>query len=594
MMSWKDNPVVYLISKSWRFSEGNRKAVAWFYILFILANSIKILEPLVIAKILNVIQEEGINQGNLWSILIYLLIFIGLTLGFWVFQGPARVMEEKNSFLVRANYKKYLLDGVMYLKPEWHSENHSGNTIDKIEKATNSLFRFSNEISDVVETIVLFIGSYIALMYFNLHASYIVLLTVIVTVWMILRFDKVLLGQYKELFRAENRISAKIYDIIGNITTVTILRIEKLVGKAIFKKIMAPYELFIKTNKLNEWKWFFVSFTGSVMMVMVIATFIYFEFQKGSVILIGTIFALYSYVDRIHGLFFRFTHKYGDFVRKKAAVFNAQEIAENFEDIEHVKSTHLKGKWKELRIENLNFSYHKSIRGDLHLDNVTLSIKRKQKIALIGSSGSGKTTMLKVIRDLYHPRRLDLSLDGKKLEGGFEDISSEIALIPQDPEIFSTTIKDNITLGVYHKIDYIRKFTDMARFSSVVVKLPKKLNSSINEKGVNLSGGQKQRLALARGLMACVDKELILLDEPTSSVDFKNELTIYKNIFKEFKDKTILSSIHKLHLLKMFDVIYLFEDGKIKANGSFNEMMKKSWHFRKMWEKYDKTMRDKK
>ena len=126
----------------------------------------------------------------------------------------------------------------------------------------------------------------------------------------------------------------------------------------------------------------------------------------------------------------------------------------------------------------------------------------------------------------------------------------------------------------------------MARFTDVAERLPKKLNSFIFEKGVNLSGGEKQRLALARGLMACVDKAIVLLDEPTSSVDTKNELEIYHNIFDEFKEKTILASVHRLHLLSLFDTIYYFKAGKIIASGTLDELLATSEEFKDLWEKY--------
>ena len=126
----------------------------------------------------------------------------------------------------------------------------------------------------------------------------------------------------------------------------------------------------------------------------------------------------------------------------------------------------------------------------------------------------------------------------------------------------------------------------MAEFSKVVPRLPKKWESSVNEKGVNLSGGEKQRLALARGLMACEDKDIVLMDEPTSSVDSSNELNIYQNIFKKFKDKTVISTVHRLHLLPMFDKIYLFDKGKIIASGNLNELVKASPQFRVLWSKY--------
>jgi len=128
----------------------------------------------------------------------------------------------------------------------------------------------------------------------------------------------------------------------------------------------------------------------------------------------------------------------------------------------------------------------------------------------------------------------------------------------------------------------------MARFTQVVERLPHKFESNIVEKGVNLSGGEKQRLALSRGLLAAADKPILLLDEPTSSVDPKNELDIYKNIFTIFKKKTILSSVHRLHLLPQFDKIYYFKKGKIVARGSFAQLLKNK-EFSTIWKKYTKT-----
>ena len=127
----------------------------------------------------------------------------------------------------------------------------------------------------------------------------------------------------------------------------------------------------------------------------------------------------------------------------------------------------------------------------------------------------------------------------------------------------------------------------MAQLENVVGRLPKGIDTGVLEKGVSLSGGEKQRLALARGLLAAKDSDILLLDEPTSSVDSINEIRIHDNIFREFKDKTIISSIHRLHLLDKFDYIYLLSKGKIVGEGTFEEL-KSNPRFRKMWKKYTK------
>ncbi len=588
---FQQNPVIYLTKRLWKYAGKNRRMVMVYFLFFVIANSISFLEPLVIARMLNVIQEQGITPQSMHTLFWYLGALLCISIGFWTFHGPARVIERKNAFLVRANYKKHLIDGVMAFPLEWHTDHHSGDTIDKIEKGTTALFNYSGATYTVIQSVVRLVSSYIALTFFNLHAGYIVLFMVVITVTLIMRFDKVLVSQYKVLYGAENKISEKIFDVISNITTVIILRVEKLVSSAIYEKIMDPFRLFGKNNKIGETKWFLVSICSTLMTALVLGSYFYTNMTAHAAIMVGTVYALYGYVGRISDLFFNFAYMYGNILQYKAAVMNAEEVANEFQDEKNAPAMALGPAWKKLAVNSLTFSYHTKEGADLHLDNVSFTIERGERIALIGESGSGKTTLLKIIRELYHPQRVDVILDGKKLEHDFRSISAGIALIPQDPEIFSTTIRENITLGVHYDADYLKKFTDMARFTHVAERLPKKLDSLIFEKGVNLSGGEKQRLALARGLLASEDKAIVLLDEATSSVDTRNELVIYEHIFREFKGKTIMASIHRLHLLSLFDTIYHFKAGKIIGSGNLDELLASSEEFRALWEKYHAIQR---
>ena len=587
-MKIRENPIIYLAGKMWKYSEGTRKNIVLFFVLFTIANSIELLEPLLVAKILNTIQAEGVNEGNILRLFLYLAGFLGITLSFWSFHGPARVIENTNAFRTYVNYRRYLITGVMALPLEWHTDHHSGDTIDKIERGSGGLEGFSEGTFEVISLLVKLIGSYIILVYFNIHSAYIVLFMVVLAFGIIVKFDYILTGQYKELNKVGNKISEKIYDAISNITTIIILRVEKIVAKSIFEKMMSPLNLLKKNYKINEWKWFLVSVCTSLTTILVLGSYLFSHYWSGEIILIGSLYALYGYVANINNLFFNFADFYGRKVRQRASVANSEELAKDFKDKDKI-STQMPANWKEMKIDSLTFSYHSEKEPDVHLDDVSLTIRYGERAALIGESGSGKTTFLKVVRDLYHPRSLNLYLDSRRIPEGFSGISSSIALIPQDPEIFATTILENITIGVDHDIDFVRKFTDMARFTDVVERLPKKFDSSVVEKGVNLSGGEKQRLALARGLMACEDKSIVLLDEPTSSIDSANELAIYHNIFDAFKDKAIISSIHRLHLLPLFDTIYFFKDGRIVVSGTLAELLEKSEEFRTLWQKYHET-----
>ncbi len=140
-------------------------------------------------------------------------------------------------------------------------------------------------------------------------------------------------------------------------------------------------------------------------------------------------------------------------------------------------------------------------------------------------------------------------------------------------------------MGSHTEKNDLNKAIAMVQFKEVISRLPKGLQTNVLEKGVSLSGGEKQRLALARGLLAAKNSEIVLMDEPTSSVDTLNEIKIYNQVLEEFKGKTIISAVHKLHLLNKFDHIYIFEKGKIIAEGTLAEL-KNNPIFSRVWKKY--------
>jgi len=573
----------------WKYSGDNKKNVVVFVILSILSNFVNLALPLVVAHILNKVQTSGVNADNFKGLLLWFTAFIVIEAFSWLFHGPSRIMERKNAFVVRANFKKFLFDGVLDLPQNWHTERHSGDTIDKISRGTSALHDFSENVFIVISAVITFVGSFIALAFFNLHSIYIALFMTIIALTIVSKFDAVLVPQYKKLNRAQNKVSEKIFDTISNISTIIILRVEPFISRMVYQRIMSPYKLYNENVKINEYKWFLVSIVGGFMTFFVLSSYVISSVNAGAVILVGTLYALYSYAERVTRVMFDFTYLYSKIVRQRASVANAEELSEEFVEKVQKPSVNLLEGWKTLEIKNLSFSYDSGEGVNLHLENLNLKIMNGQNIALIGESGSGKSTFLRVFRELYSPSSLELFIDNHHLKGGFSAISSGVSLIPQDPEIFSTTIKENITLGITRSQEEIEHYVDMALFGDVVRKLPKKYQSSIVERGVNLSGGEKQRLALARGLLASSDKTFVLLDEPTSSVDSKNERAIYENIFREFNEKTIISSIHRLHLLTLFDNIFFFDNGEIIDSGTFDELYENSPRFRKLWEKYTKS-----
>ncbi len=551
--------------------------------------------PLIFALLLNELQKNGVTKSNFYYLLFVLSLFPIRSCLTWAFHGPSRVIENKNAFLNRANYKLLFLGGVLGMPMQWHNEHHSGETNDKLEKGSSGLFNFAENTFRVVNIVNTLIGSFFVLLFFNVVAGIIAFAMMFITICIIVMFDKILVPQYRILNRFENKISEKILDVVTNINTVVILRIEKILLKSISKKVMEPYELYVKNNKLNEIKWFCVSLCVNLMVFLILSCYL-LQVYWGLPLLFGTIIALYGYAGHVADVFFEFAGFYGDLLKYKARVLNAEELAVEFKPEKNGNGSKEKYRWRHLKIESLCFSYHGENGADLHLENVYFHIIRGQKVAVVGATGSGKTTLLKIFRELYQVQSANVYLDESKLQNGFSEISSQIALVPQDPDIFAMSILENINLGIdEYNMEIVRKYADLACFTDVAEKLPKKWDSVINERGVNLSGGEKQRLALTRGLLfACEDrleeKSIVLLDEPTSSVDVAIEIQIHKNIFEVLSGKTIIESVHRLHLLPMFDKIYFFKDGKIIADGTFNELLKNSKEFEEMWGKYNSVL----
>ena len=241
------------------------------------------------------------------------------------------------------------------------------------------------------------------------------------------------------------------------------------------------------------------------------------------------------------------------------------------------------GKWDSISIRNLNFSYKNNIRV---LKNLDLKICRGQKIAFVGESGSGKSTLLNLLNGLYTVTDQYIIINSR-IRMPFNCLVNETALIPQVPEIFENTLKFNISLNSDYSKEKMNEVLELTQLKPVIGRLKNGLDTDIREKGINLSGGEIQRLALARGLFSIDRTSLLLLDEPTSSVDIHNEKLIYQKIFVRYEKNTIISAVHHLHLLMFFDQIIVFKNGRIIESGSFEKLISYGREFCQLWNKYN-------
>lgn len=235
---------------------------------------------------------------------------------------------------------------------------------------------------------------------------------------------------------------------------------------------------------------------------------------------------------------------------------------------------------EQLTFENVDF-YYGSKKA---LDNIDIVIPVKKTIALVGESGSGKTTLANMVAGLFIPNEGTISIDGKSITSiNLNSYREKIGYISQESVIFNDSIYNNITFWAEKTPENLERFNDvieMASLKEFINSLPDKEATKMGDNGILISGGQKQRISIARELFK--DAEILILDEATSALDSETEKIIQKNIEKLHGSYTMILIAHRLSTIKEADIIYLLENGKVTASGSFYEVMEKSSRFRKM------------
>jgi ABC-type bacteriocin/lantibiotic exporter with double-glycine peptidase domain len=410
-----------------------------------------------------------------------------------------------------------------------------------------------------------------------------------ITVLIIIQFDKPFISSLKEVNKREHEVSSTLFDSLSNIRTVITLKLEQSIHAGLLARINTVFHPFKRNAKINELKWFTAQMMVSLIYCVITFGYIYQHWIPGETFQIAGLIILIGYVNQFTSVFNDIASQYTQIVKFDTEVQNIRELesAHNM-TLNRKAATPIKKGWHTIEISKLNFLRKESDPNKIRsgLIDFSMQIKKGQRIALIGESGSGKSTLLSLLRGLHSPIAGSVVKVDDEVSA-FEGISSDITLFPQEPEIFENSVLYNITLGLPFTEEEVMGVCEDAHFAEVIKALPDGLHTHIQEKGVNLSGGQKQRLALARGILAARHSNIILLDEPTSSVDPKTEMMIYTNLFRSFGDKSVVSSLHRLHLLKHFDYIYIMKNGTVIDEGSFEDLRKYSLVFKEMWEHQD-------
>ena len=228
----------------------------------------------------------------------------------------------------------------------------------------------------------------------------------------------------------------------------------------------------------------------------------------------------------------------------------------------------------------MNFSY---VPGKQVLHDFTLSVRRGQKIAIVGATGSGKTTVVNLLTRFYEVDSGSISIDGTDITDIRKEVlRHSIAIVLQDTVLFSDTIRNNILYGKPDATDEeVRRAAAFARADEFIERLPEGYDTVLAESGSNLSAGQRQLLSIARAVLA--DPKILILDEATSSVDTRTEMHIQQAMIALMQNRTSLIIAHRLSTIRDADKIVVIRDGRIAEIGNHEELLRAGGEYEKLY-----------
>jgi len=245
----------------------------------------------------------------------------------------------------------------------------------------------------------------------------------------------------------------------------------------------------------------------------------------------------------------------------------------------HLENPFAKKHAVSVQIDDIKFAYGD---GPYVLDGVNLEIQAGEKVALVGASGGGKSTLVQVLLGLYPPLFGEIKFDHVPVSRiGMEVVREHVACVLQHPALFNDTVRMNLTLGREVPDAALWRVLEVAQIKDVVEGMPRGLDSLIGVDGIRLSGGQRQRIAIAR--MALTNPQVVILDEATSALDAETEAKLHYSLAEYLKGRTMIIVAHRLSAVKQADKVYVFEDGKVTEQGGHEELINSNGLYAKLY-----------
>jgi ATP-binding cassette, subfamily B, bacterial len=556
-----------LYAEYWRYSAGARSRIALSNALLVASQLVKLGVPWLAAQAINAVQLAG--GAGLASAAAWAAAIVGTCALCWALHGPGRVIERGVGVQVRRNVSDALYGRVTALPLAWHQRHHSGESVLRIRQTSAALADFAQNQFLYLQNFVNLAGPVIALALIALPLGATAFAGFALIGWVIVRFDRAMMPLLAAETAAERRYAATLADHLGNITTLVSLRLQAAARSALARRLGEVFAPLRRVIVLTEWKWCAVDLLSVALAWTLVAVYVLWGRDANAPLLIGNVYMVYQYAQQAGGVIVALAAHYQQFARIQVDFAAADEI---LAAAPRPAPPPIPADWRTIDVAGVSVRYSRRQDDRAALVDATVQLTRGRRIALVGPSGAGKSALLRVLAGLFDAAGGRFAIDGV-VRADLHHLGAIATLIPQDPQIFAGSLRDNLDLAGEHSPARRARAVEACALERLIAELPGGLESELDERGANLSGGQRQRIALARGLLAAASSSLVLIDEPTSSLDPLTEARLVPKLLASFPDACVVTCVHRLELLAHFDEVVLLEHGRVLAQGTPAELL---------------------